>query len=135
DDGFPLAINEKGETINFTQRDVREIQLAKSAVRAGFETLLKRYGAGFADIDKLYIAGGFGFFLDPAKAAAIGMIPEELLDRCVAAGNTSLAGAVKYLSSPDEAGAHLSALAETGEEIVLSSDKDFNKLFMEYMMF
>ena len=106
-----------------------------SAVRAGFETMLKRYGADYEDIDKLYIAGGFGFYLNPAKAAAIGMIPEELLGRCVAAGNTSLAGAIKYLSSPDEAGAFLSAVAEMGEEITLSSDKDFNKFYMEYMMF
>ena len=47
DDGFPLAINEKGEEISFTQKDVREIQLAKSAIRAGFETMLKRYGADY----------------------------------------------------------------------------------------
>ena len=97
--------------------------------------MLKRYGAGYDDIEKLYIAGGFGYYLDVSKAAAIGMIPEELLEKCIAVGNSSLAGAVKYLSSESNAKEIVSALAKSGEEIALSSDKDFNELYMEYMMF
>ncbi len=135
DDGFPLATKKDGETIVFTEKDIREIQLAKSAIRAGFETMLKRYGAGYDDIEKLYIAGGFGYFLNAEKAAAIGMIPEELLSKCVAAGNTSLSGAVKAITEGEKAFTVMTELAEKGEEIALSTDKDFNEFYMEYMMF
>lgn len=135
DDGFPLAVKKDGETIVFTEKDIREIQLAKSAIRAGFETMLKRYGAGYDDIDKLYIAGGFGYFLNAEKAAAIGMIPEELLSKCVAAGNKSLSGAIKTITEGEKAFDTLTELAEKGEEIALSTDKDFNEFYMEYMMF
>ena len=135
EDGFPLAEKKDGETIVFTEKDIRELQLAKSAIRAGFETMLKRFGAGYNDIDKLYIAGGFGYFLNPKKAAAIGMIPNELLSKCVAAGNTSLSGVAKLISSLDEGIPAINRLAELGEEITLSTDRDFNDLYMEYMMF
>lgn len=135
DEGYPLAKTAKGETITFTQKDIREIQLAKSAIRAGFETMLLNYGAKYEDIDRLYIAGGFGYYLDVSKAAAIGMIPEELLDRCEAAGNTSLSGAVKFLTAGAAAEKIVSSLAEDSEEISLSADKNFNELYMEYMMF
>ncbi|MBO6138343.1 MAG: DUF4445 domain-containing protein [Lachnospiraceae bacterium] len=136
EDGFCLAKSAKGEDITFTQKDIREIQLAKSAIRAGFETMLLRYGAKYEDIDTLYIAGGFGYYLNVKKAALIGMIPEELLEKCRAAGNTSLSGALKYLVSGEEAAQQtVSELARMGEEIALSSDKDFNELYMEYMMF
>ena len=66
DDGFEIAPG-----VVFTQKDVREMQLAKSAVRAGLETLLLRYGATYADIKKLYVAGGFGYRIDREKAVDI----------------------------------------------------------------
>ena len=97
--------------------------------------MLLNYGADYEDIDRLYIAGGFGYYLDADKAAAIGMIPEELRKKSEAVGNTSLSGAVKYLSAGTEVGEILSSLAERTEEISLSSDKDFNELYMKYMMF
>ena len=77
DDGFPLAKTPDGKEIVFTQKDVREIQLAKAAVRAGVETLLLRYGIKKEEVSKVYLAGGFGYKLNTDKAIAIGMIPEE----------------------------------------------------------
>ena len=74
DDGFPVA-----EGIVFTNKDVREVQLAKSAVRAGLEVLLEEYGADYDQIGKLYIAGGFGQKINLEKAVGIGLLPEELL--------------------------------------------------------
>ena len=94
--GFPLGTNSRGETITFTQKDVREIQLAKSAVRAGIETLLKRFGTGYEDVDAVYLAGGFGFHMDQKKAVSIGLLPKELEKKLVTVGNSSLAGAVRY---------------------------------------
>lgn len=134
DDGFPLGISADGAEIVFLQKDVREIQLAKAAVRAGIETLLLRYGAKKEDVKRVYLAGGFGYRLNTEKAVAIGMIPEEFADRIEAVGNSSLAGAVRYAG--DTAGKErLLKLTAVSEEISLSSDKDFNELYMEHMMF
>lgn len=134
DDGFPLAKTPEGKEILFTQKDVREIQLAKAAVRAGMETLLLRYGVAKKDVSKVYIAGGFGYKLDIKKAVAIGMIPEEFENCTVAVGNSSLAGAAKYLREEDGEEI-LRKLVAVSEEIGLSSDKDFNEFYMDSMFF
>lgn len=134
DDGFVLAKTDAGEEIVFTQKDVREIQLAKSAVRAGVETLLRRYGIGYEQVGRVFLAGGFGYRVDLKKAVGIGMLPEELLDKTVAVGNSSLSGAVKYLQQEDAA-LRLDALIASSEEIELSSDRDFNAFYTEYMFF
>ncbi len=135
DEGFPLAKKEDGEFILLTQKDVREIQLAKSAIRAGFEVLLRRFGAGYEDISALYIAGGFGYYLDVKKACSIGMIPKELLDRTKAIGNSSLNGAVLFLKNLETSCEITTELAERAKEISLSNDSDFGELYMEHMMF
>ena len=134
DDGFPLAKTPDGKEIVFTQKDVREIQLAKAAVRAGVETLLLRYGIKKEEVSKVYLAGGFGYKLDTEKAIAIGMIPEEWADRIVAVGNSSLSGACKYLK--DENGDKtIEKLVSISEEINLSADKEFNEFYMNEMFF
>lgn len=134
DDGFPLAKTPDGKEIVFTQKDVREIQLAKAAVRAGVETLLLRYGIKKEEVSKVYLAGGFGYKLDTDKAIAIGMIPEEWADRIVAVGNSSLSGACKYLK--DENGDKtIEKLVSISEEVNLSADKEFNEFYMNEMFF
>lgn len=134
DDGFPLAKTPDGKEIVFTQKDVREIQLAKAAVRAGVETLLLRYGIKKEEVSKVYLAGGFGYKLNTDKAIAIGMIPEEWADRIVAVGNSSLSGACKYLK--DENGDKtIEKLVSISEEINLSADKEFNEFYMNEMFF
>ena len=132
--GFELARTPEGRPIVFTQKDVREMQLAKSAVRAGLETLLKRYGITYENIDRVFLAGGFGYKADLEKMVGIGMLPEELRAKTTAVGNSSLAGAARFLTS---AGAEerLKKLVEISTEVELSSDKDFNDFYMEYMFF
>lgn len=134
DEGFPLAQTEDGRTIVFTRKDVREIQLAKAAVRAGAETLILRYGIRKEQISKVYLAGGFGYKLDRDKALAIGLLPPELGDRIEAVGNSSLAGAAGYLRDP-EGENRLKHLVAISEEVSLSTDKNFNEFYMDYMMF
>ena len=132
--GFPLALTTDGKEIVFTREDIREIQLAKSAVRAGVETLILRYGIEKHQIANIYLAGGFGFKLDKNKAIAIGMLPAEFRDRIQTVGNSSLAGAVRYLNEPDGKTA-MEHLIAVSSEVNLSSDKDFNEFYMDYMMF
>ncbi len=134
DDGFVLTQTPDGEDITFIQKDVREIQLAKSAVRAGLETLLLRYGVTYEQIGTLYLAGGFGFRMDLKKAVGIGLLPEELLDKTVAVGNSSLGGAVSFLTGSD-AQARMDKIIAVSEEISLGADKDFNQFYTDYMFF
>ncbi len=134
DDGFELAKTNDGREIVITQKDIRELQLAKSAIRAGIETLLIRYGIEKSQVSKVYLAGGFGYRLNTDKAIAIGMLPKEFADITEAIGNSSLAGAVKYLREV-EAGKALEKIVSVSEEISLSIDKDFNEFYMEHMMF
>lgn len=134
EDGFPLTRTKAGEDIVFTQKDIREIQLAKAAVRAGIETLLLRYKITTDDIDTVYLAGGFGFKLDVSKAIAIGMFPEEFEGKIKTAGNSSLGGAMEYLHSEDGR-ERIEKITNAASEINLSSDKDFNEFYMDAMFF
>lgn len=132
EEGFLLS--DKENDIRFYQKDVRELQLAKSAVRAGLETLISKYGVTYDEIDKIYIAGGFGYQMDVRKAADIGLLPEQCLEKISAAGNTCLKGTVKALTDR-KAEERLEKLAELSKEIELSNDKEFQQFYMEYMYF
>lgn len=129
--GFPIS--EEGN-IRFYQKDIREIQLAKSAVRAGMETLLLKYGITCRELEHIYIAGGLGSQLDIHKAVGIGLLPPECEGKIVAVGNTGLRGAVRYLLDP-RAEEKAEQLAETAEEILLSESKEFQEFYMEYLCF
>ena len=133
-DGFPIAKTAGNETILVTQRDVREIQLAKSAVRAGIEVLLKRFGTEYEGVDTVWLAGGFGVRIDQEKAIAIGMLPDEFRGKIRAVGNSSLSGAIRYCINPDESG-QIMKIVDDSTEISLASDKDFNELYVDYMFF
>lgn len=137
DEGFLLAKGERGKEIRFYQKDVREIQLAKSAVRAGLETLVARYGTSYDKIGKIYIAGGFGYKMDIQKAVGIGLLPEACFGRdpkIEAVGNSCLRGVEKCLLEKNAISA-LQGLKARAEEVHLSQDKLFQQLYMEHMYF
>ncbi len=134
DDGYPLAKTKEGIEIVLTQQDIREIQLAKAAIRAGVETLFLRYGISKEEIAHVYLAGGFGYRLDCRKAIEIGMIPQDFAEKIEAVGNSSLGGAVKFLLS-EKLRERVRRIGETAEEINLAADKDFNQFYMDAMYF
>ena len=74
-------------------RDVRAVQLAKAAIAAGIETMFAEAEITADDVQKLYIAGGFGSHLSIASAVKIGLIPEKLKNRVEVLGNAALTGA------------------------------------------
>lgn len=82
-----------GTHISLTQKDIRQLQLAKGAIRAGIELMAEHMGIPFSDIEQVKLAGAFGNYLNPESAVAIGMIPEELKDRIIPIGNAAFAGA------------------------------------------
>lgn len=124
-----LAQNPEGRNIVFTQKDVRELQLAKSAIRSGFDALLNHAGLGYDDLDTLYLAGGFGFNLNLESAAGIGLIPYELVPKIRLVGNSALGGTVKYLLNSDYEDA-LNQIIENAEEFSLPTDPYFNTHFI-----
>lgn len=78
-----------------TQQAVRAVQLAKGAIFAGIKILAREYGITMEQIDRVVLAGGFGYYLSPQAAADIGLLPKELAEKCRTGGNTALAGALK----------------------------------------
>ena len=78
-----------------TQEAVRSLQCAKAAIAAGISILLREYGILPKEVDEVILAGGFGYFLNPEDAEAIGLLPGNLSARTIAGGNTALYGAGK----------------------------------------
>ncbi|HIT90364.1 MAG TPA: DUF4445 domain-containing protein [Candidatus Merdenecus merdavium] len=132
EDGFPLSLEEP--PIVFTQKDIRELQLAKSAIRAGIETLMLRSNTTKESVDVVYLAGGFGFRLDIVQAIGIGLIPEEFRNKIKILGNSSLKGAMEVAIEPEKI-EECEALVKKSEELHLSNDPDFNDLYLEHMFF
>ena len=132
-DGSMVGTYYLAENVFFTQNDMRALQLAKSAVRAGIETLLEKSGAR-GKIKKLYLAGGFGSALSPRTAAALGLIPPEYEAICVPAGNAALAGASRAMTDTDFRRA-LEETARKCEYTDLAGDAGFQNLFIKHMRF
>lgn len=123
-----------GTTVTLTQKDVREVQLAKAAIRAGIELMCRKRGIGPEDIQKVYLAGAFGSFMDPASACAIGMIPPCLLERIESIGNAAGTGAQACALSK-EAYTYSSALAQNAEFLELASMPEFNDCYVDCLLF
>ena len=88
-----------GQDIYISPKDIREIQLAKSAIASGIKILVQRAGLTLSDIDALYLAGGFGNYIRTESAVATGLIPYELSGKVIPVGNTSGTGAMLAVRS------------------------------------
>jgi uncharacterized 2Fe-2S/4Fe-4S cluster protein (DUF4445 family) len=131
---FLIAENSvSGHPITFTQRDVREVQLAKAAVCAGIKILIQEKNIEYKDIDKIYIGGGFGNYMNIDSALAIGLIPEELGQKVKSIGNCAGSGALAYLLSKNVR-ENASNIAGKASYIELSKRKDFQDYFIDSMM-
>ena len=122
------------DSVRFTQKDIREVQLAKAAVRAGIDILLREAGMETADVARLYLAGGFGSAMRPESAARIGLIPEELSDRATVLGNAAGSGALRYATEEGAAESALGIIRRT-RYIELSAHAGFTDAYVERMLF
>lgn len=84
------------DSVFLTQEDIRNLQMAKAAVFAGIETLLQQANISEDDVEQIYIAGGFGYFLDVSAACEIGLLPTSWEKKTLAVGNSALDGAKHY---------------------------------------
>lgn len=90
---------EGGAGIRISQQDVRQVQLAKGAIRSGFQVLLAKDGLQDDDVDRVLVAGQFGSHLAPADLTGTGILPASLTNRIEYVGNTALSGACMALLS------------------------------------
>lgn len=123
-----------GEPIVITQKDIREIQLAKAAIAAGIKVLINKMGKGIEEIANLYLAGGFGSYIDKRNACRIGLIPAELQHRIIAIGNSAGTGAMLSLLSLEQY-KRTSIIKEMAEYVELSSTIEFQNEYVDSMYF
>ena len=116
--------------ITVTQSDVRELQLAKAAIRTGIQILLETSGCAEDDIKQVIIAGAFGTYIDVASAVVIGMLPPLPLKRFRQVGNAAGAGARLALISL-KSRAKAQAIASRVSYIELASSPDFQPTFLQ----
>lgn len=136
-----------GKKVRITQEDIRDIQMAKGAVRTGIDFMARALtGGSYEQIRRVYVAGGLGFYLDKGAAVRIGLIPARLESRLETVGNTSLAGAALLgrellkegkSSGRQEAGV-LKALEDYAARVEvfnLAESPGFEESYISYMNF
>ena len=126
---FPLS-----ENVSLTRKDIRSVQLAKGAIRAGIETLAHSSGTALTEIRTLYIAGAFGSHLSIESAVRTGLIPMLLRDHVTVLGNAALRGAEEMLLDPGKI-REAEAVAGRSKHVDLGGNPLFNQLFVEQMLF
>ena len=121
-----------GPNVVITQNDVRAIQLAKAALRAGIDLLMEH--AGIGHLDEIRFAGAFGAQIDPLYAMILGVIPDSPIEKVRAAGNAAGSGAVRMLLSREQR-LEVEELVRTVEKIETATEPRFQELFVDAMAF
>lgn len=118
------------EDVYLCQADVRQFQVAKSAVCSAMLTLMEKQGIGFEDLEKVYLSGGFSGKINIQNAVKVGLLPARLMEKCVAVKNSSLLGTAKYAYEKNDLSEYLRA-----EYVDLSTDPHFSDRFVDNMLF
>lgn len=124
----------KAENASVTQKDIREVQLAKGAILAGIRLLLNKAERTAGEIDKIIIAGAFGNYIDKKSALRIGLLPEVPEDRIVTTGNAAGAGVSMTLVSA-KAMQLATEIPQMVEHVELADEPDFQTVFLGAMGF
>jgi uncharacterized 2Fe-2S/4Fe-4S cluster protein (DUF4445 family) len=128
---FVIAWREEtsiGRDITITQKDVRNVQLAKGAIYAGAKLMMRRLG--IERLDKVILAGAFGSYIDIEKAMVLGMFPDCDLKNVYAVGNAAGDGARIALLNRDKR-LEADEIARKVEYVELTIEKDFQKEFID----
>lgn len=129
-----LVYKGAGCEIFLAQKDIREIQLAKGAIRGGVEVLLERAGTTVSDIAELTVSGSFGFSISADCLKRLGVIPPDLADKVRFVPDGALAGVERFLRRSGGT-TEVSELAGRVTMVPLSGSPLFEKLFMQHMNF
>lgn len=122
------------EPVSITQNDIRMLQLAKGAICAGLLTLINNEGLTPSDIATLYIAGGFGSYLNKESAAKIGLLPKTLSETSKVVGNAALGGASMLLLNSNIITV-ADNIARNAHVLDLSTSPTFSEYYMLGMSF
>lgn len=117
--------------VSLTQADVREFQLAKSAIYSAIVTLIKKADISSEDIETVYISGGFSQGINTENAIKTGLLPSQFREKCISVSNSSLQGTVKYAAEKND----LSRFTDNATYIDLAADSEFSDLFIRNIMF
>jgi len=117
--------------VSLTQKDIQEFQLAKAAISTGFEILTRKLGIGTDEISDVYIAGGFGNYLNLKNVVRVGMhkFPEEVMHKL---GNSALIGAKMFLFEDAD---HTKCILDITKHVSLEKEADFQDIFVENLTF
>ncbi len=119
-----------GRAITLSRGDINEIQMAKGAIRAGQEILLKEAGISAEEVDRVIIAGAFGTYIDVENAVNIGMLPHIPVHRFSQIGNAAGMGAVQALLSSGKR-EQIQKTIKQVEYIELTTRSEFQKEFLD----
>lgn len=122
------------ERVYLARSDIREVQLAKAAIASGIRILAEQAGAALADIEKVYLAGGFGNFIGLDSACRIGLFPAPLRAKIVPVGNAAGSGSVRLLVS-EQARRRAEALRQATRCVELAATPDFNDVYTDELLF
>ena len=125
---------EDGKPMRLTQRDIRELQLAKGAIRTGIDLLMKEAGVSVDDLEEIMLAGAFGNYLRKESALAIGLLPPVPVEKIRSIGNAAGEGAKLALISTEERG-RAAEIARQVRYIELGTQTAFMDAFTENMLF
>lgn len=131
---FVIAYVEDGDDIVITQKDIREVQLAKAAIFSGINILMKNLELEADDLDRISIAGAFGNYIDKESALAVGLLPKVDIEKIVSVGNAAGVGAsLALLSETMESDAK--EISSKIEHIELSTYAGFQDEYFRAMNF
>jgi uncharacterized 2Fe-2S/4Fe-4S cluster protein (DUF4445 family) len=133
-DGVVYSSGESAPEITLSQKDIRQVQLAKAAVRAGIELMLAANGLDPARVNRVLIAGSFGFHLRAESLIHLGLLPAAFAGRIEFVGNTSKTGARALLLNADLRDA-LQRLVRRVRVLELANDLSFEKTFVKALSF
>jgi uncharacterized 2Fe-2S/4Fe-4S cluster protein (DUF4445 family) len=134
-EGQPAFVLADGQNpVLLTQADVRQLQLAKAAIRAGIRILKKTAGIENSQIEKLLLAGAFGNYIQKTSALRIGLLPQVPVERIHFIGNAAGGGALEILLNRTIR-ANCQTLARRMEYVELASRPDFQDIFADSLMF
>lgn len=134
DSEFIVLARERDEDIVITQKDIREFQYAKGAIKAAWKLLLKNAGKRESDIDRVYVAGAFGNYIDVQNAVKAGILPALPVEKIISVGNTASAGAAMALISKEEK-LRMNKIAAETEHIESAEDPEFQRLYINCLGF
>jgi len=131
---FILVWKDQGEDIVITQKDIREVQLAKGAIYSGIVILMQCLGAAAPQLEQIMLAGAFGSYINKRSILRIGMVPNVGEDKITHIGNAAGVGACMVLLS-DEHRAQAYIQAEEAEHVELALHPNFQKEYIDAMYF